>query len=40
MTQRKFSIRSIGQMYGYDESNVRAWRDRGMPTDTEANVQE
>ncbi|NIG74204.1 terminase small subunit [Klebsiella sp. Ap-873] len=25
------SIRTIGKQYGYDESTVRQWRDKGMP---------
>lgn len=42
MTQSntKPSLRNLARIYGYDESSVRAWRERGMPTDTEANAQE
>jgi len=39
MAQQKFSMRNLARMYGYDESTVRSWRDRGMPTDSDADAQ-
>lgn len=33
----KLSIRSLAKQYGYDESTVRSWVQRGMPTDAEQN---
>jgi hypothetical protein len=39
MTSRKISNRAIAKMYGYDESSVRGWVERGMPTDSQINAQ-
>jgi len=39
MTTRKISNRAIAKMYGYDESSVRGWVERGMPTDSQINAQ-
>lgn len=33
----KISIRTLAKQYGYDESTVRTWIEKGMPTDTEQN---
>lgn len=33
----KISIRTLAKQYGFDESTVRTWIEKGMPTDTEQN---
>lgn len=35
----KTSIRSFASQYGYDESTVRSWVAKGMPTDTDYNAR-
>ncbi|WPO93733.1 hypothetical protein SFA32_12210 [Buttiauxella sp. HR94] len=31
----KTSLRALAKQYGYDESTVRSWVEKGMPTDTD-----
>ncbi|WP_318389598.1 terminase small subunit [Enterobacter sp.] len=33
------SLRSLARQYGYDESTVRTWVEKGMPTDTDSNAR-
>lgn len=33
------SNRQLAKQYGFDESTVRQWIDKGMPTDTDANAR-
>lgn len=33
------SNRQLAKQYGYDESTVRQWIEKGMPTDTDANAR-
>jgi len=31
----KTSLRALAKQYGYDESTIRSWVEKGMPTDTD-----
>ncbi|MCK7244525.1 terminase small subunit [Enterobacter asburiae] len=33
------SLRSLARQYGYDESTVRTWVEKGMPTGTDSNAR-
>ncbi|HDR2353397.1 TPA: hypothetical protein QCH65_000543 [Enterobacter roggenkampii] len=33
------SLRSLARQYGYDESTVRTWVEKGMPIDTDSNAR-
>lgn len=36
----KISIRTLAKQYGYDESTVRSWVVKGMPTDNDKTTRE